>query len=886
MKQNVSLFAFNRGIISNLGLARTDLKRTALSAEIQNNYMPRSLGSMMLRPGFAYTGTTRSSAAAFHVPFIFSSTDTAIIEFTDSIMRVKINEAWITRTSVTTTITNGSFDTNVTGWTDADESGATSAWETGGLLSLLGTGTNAAIRTQQVTVSGANLNVEHALNITVTRGPVTLRVGSTSGADDYITETPLGTGVHSLAFTPSGDFYIHLSNRRAAASLLDQIIVASSGVMEMASPFLAADLPLIRYDQSADVVYLACNGYQQRKIERRGTRSWSIVKYDPEDGPFRSSNLGPITLTPSALTGDITLSASASLFRTTHVGALFQITSTGQRVDTSFSSANTFGDPIRVTGTGDSRKFTIIISGTFTATVTLQRSVGAVGSWEDLSTYTTSGTTLYNDSLDNQIIFYRLGVKTGNYTSGTAVTSLVYSLGSITGVVRVTGYSSSTSVGAQVLTALGGVAASSDWAEGAWSDYRGYPTAVCLHEGRLWWAGKDKIHGSVSDAFESYDDTTEGDSGPISRSIGSGPVDTINWLLPMQRLIIGGQGAEHTARSNSLDEPLTPTAFTLKTPSTQGSAAVAAAKVDSRGVFVQASGRRLYEAEFDSNTNDYATYDLSLIAPEILEAGVVRIAVQRQPDTRIHCVLDDGTVAILIYNKAEDLKCWVTVDTDGLIEDAFVLPGTEEDKVYYLVNRTINGATVRYLERWAMESECQGGTLNKQADSYVSYTGASTTTVTAEHLANEEVVVWGDGESLGTFTLNGSGTATLASAVTNYIVGLSYTARFKSTKLAYAAQAGTPLNQKKRVDHIGLILANTHYQGLRYGSDFDYMDELPLVEDGVATPADTVWESYDRDSVEFNGIYDTDSRLCLESIAPKPCTLLAVTITMQTHEKA
>jgi hypothetical protein len=121
--------------------------------------------------------------------------------------------------------------------------------------------------------------------------------------------------------------------------------------------------------------------------------------------------------------------------------------------------------------------------------------------------------------------------------------------------------------------------------------------------------------------------------------------------------------------------------------------------------------------------------------------------------------------------------------------------------------------------------------------------------------------------------------------VTRAVVGLTYRARFKSVKLAHAAQGGTALTQPKRVDHLALIMANTHYQGLRYGRDFDTMDDLPLVEEGTVTPADTVWESYDADSIEFNGMYSTDERLCLEAQAPRPCTVLAAIISLKTNDK-
>lgn len=886
-QENVSLLAFNRGLLSRLGLARHDLKRHALSAAEQTNWLPRTLGSMMLRPGLQYLDSTKSNAQAVHIPFIFAADDTAILELTNTVLRVRVNESIITRPSVSTVVTSGDFS-SATGWTDADEAGATSTIS-GGILNLIGTGINAAIRTQQVTVAGGDQNVEHALNVLVATGLVTLRVGSSSGADDYITQTELGVGMHSLAFTPTGNFHIHLSSRTPYASVVDAITVASSGAMEITTPWLTADLPSLRWDTSGDVVFVACDGYQQRRIERRATRSWSVVLYNPSDGPFLPINTSSVRLTPSAISGDITLTASAALFRSTHVGALFRLSSIGQQVSVAASGADQFSDPIRVTGIGSARSFTYTASGTYSGSWHVQSSVGEPGSWADTSASGSANTSAtFSDGLDNQIVYYRIGVKTGNYVSGTFNLSLTYASGSIDGVARITGYSSSTSATAAVLESLGGTAATADWSEGSWSDYRGWPTAVALHEGRLWWAGRDTIWGSVSDAFDSFDDATEGDSGPIARSIGSGPVDRINWLLPLQRLMIGGEMAERSARASSLDEPLTPTGFVLRDASTQGSTDAPPAKVDRAGLYI--SGTRLFLLSNDNDPYaDYGSVDLTQFCPEVGEGGFTRIAVQRNPDTRIHAVRADGGVGVLIFDPLEEVRCWVEVETDGFVEDVFVLPGaatSDEDKVYYLVNRTINGSTKRYLERWALESECVGGTLNKQADSFLTYTGSAVTTITGlSHLEGETVVVWGNGKDLGTKVVASGQITGLSEAVTNAVVGLSYEARFQSTKLAYAAGKGAPLTQRKRVDHVGLILADTHYQGLRYGPDFDHLDELPLWEDGTATTAHTVHENYDADAIEFSGTWDTDSRICLVAEAPRPCTVLAAVVSITTHDK-
>lgn len=929
-KENAALLAFNRGLLSHLGLARIDLKRTAMSSEIQTNWMPRVLGSMMLRPGLLYTGTSLSNKAAIHIPFIFATTDTAILEFTDGIMRVKLAETAINYASVASLLSNpafidyvangnfatggswtpgtgwtlnagnasavtatsdltetapvtlingktytitytvtrsagsvvakigggvgtshavaGTFTENIVasstqaitfsgtgftgsisavsiqpvdnGWLDLDQSGGVST-VTGGQISLTSNGIVSAIREQSFTPSGGDVNKEHCLRIVVSQGPVTFSVGSSSGDDSYVTRTTLGTGTHYLSFTPTGIFYVRFSSTLKYATTISACQIFT-GELQIATGWPAASLQSIRWDQSADVVYIAARGIKQYKVERRSTRSWSVVVFEPTDGPFRIQNTTPVTITPSAIHGNITLTASAAAFKSTNVGSLYNLPSIGQQVSINASGDDQFSDPIRVTGISTGRAIIVDRENTFSATITLQRSVGDIGNWVDVTTYTTVGTVSYNDALDNQIIYYRIGIKTGNYVSGEADLTLTFSSGSIDGIAKIVSFVSPTVVNAIVLKELGGTGSVIDWSEGDWSDRRGYPSSVALYEGRLWWAGKSKVWGSVSDAYESYDDSTVGDAGPINRSIGSGPVDNVNFLLPLQRLIIGTEGAEWPARSTSLDEPLTPSNFNLKSPSTQGSANVPALKIDDQGLFVQKGGIKLYQMTYGQSstyTADYTSADLCEICPEVGMPGIARLASQRQPDTRIHCALIDGRVAVLVSQPAEDVKCWLKVETDGFVEDVFTLPGTTEDQVYYLVRRLIAGNTVRYLEKWALETDCRGGTVNKQADAFVYYNGTPVNVLTGlAHLEGESVVCWADGIYQGQYIVS-SGQITLNNSVQvrEAVTGKDYDAVFLGSKLAYAAAQGTALTRRKKVDHLGLILADTHASGLYYG---------------------------------------------------------------------
>lgn len=917
MRQDLPLIAFNRGIISPLALARTDLKAAMMAAEDQTNYVPRAFGSMMLRPGTEYIDTFQTPATSMEaddniylIPFVYDNNDTAIIEVFNTstfvgvdtgIIRIRVDDELIDYPVVGTTITNTSFVGPGGGWTDIDDAGATSQL-IGDLSLVSNNGYAYARRYQEVTVSGGDVNTEHAIEVDVSVGEATFSIGTTQGDDDYVTRTVLPEGRYIFSFTPSGNFFIDLSGNTKYTTLVNSVDLVSGYsffVFTGVGHGLEENISDIRYRQSADVIYLSFGNdyvygvnqaWRTYKIQRFGPRSWAMTDYLQNSGPFLPYNKTGVTLAPSGISGDVTVTASDSFFKVKHIGALLSIDSIGQKVSTDVTGADQFTGDIRVFGLN--RPFTVTLAGTWVATVTLQRSIGVSGTWVDVATYTSNTTIPFDDDLDNQNIYYRIGVKTGDYTSGTVEADLEYSAGSITGVCRITGVSTAISAGADVLVDFGGVDASLNWREGRWSHLRGFPDAVEIHDSRLFWAGKQYIDGSEVDDYESFDDTIEGDSKPISRSIGYGPMDHINWLASQERLFMGTAASEIQVKASTFEAPLTETDFSLKDASTQGSADIAAVKLDGSIIYVGKTGTRLFRLYYDGDMKQYNSTELTVLNPELLEEGVVKMVIQRQPDTRIHALLEDGTVAILMSDPLEEVAAWVKYTTDGEVKDMVVLPGAEEDRVYYAIARTVDGDTPVYLEKWALESECQGGDLNKQADSFVVYDSTATTTpFTTEllHLAGETVVIWADGVYVGTDTVTAGGalTSALSTAASKVVTGLSYVAQFKSVKLAYGSSLGTALTKKKHINQLGLILKNTHASGLYVGGDFNHLHtipkaELPTVSDVPNT--DHIFEDFDMDMMPFDDQWTTDSRLCLQATAPKPCTILAAVVGLKTND--
>lgn len=932
-KDDRQLLAFNRGVISSIGLARVDLQRYSMSADTQKNYVPRVLGSMMIRPGMQYIDSMAVSQGlnlVRQMPFVFEEDDTALLEFgVGSYLRIRIDDVLLTRPAVATVIDNPGFvdpvDTSPpTDWTIDDDANCDSFIKDNN-LHLRGSGEGFARTYQTITVAAPDIGVEHGIGIGVLHGPVRLRIGSTVQGSEYVSDTLLNKGAHSIAITPLGDFTIELSNDRDHNIIVNSCSIVSDAVVQLSTGWSVEDqVRSVRWEQSGDRIYVAADGLPQKVIERRfDGRSWSMTDFVTDDGPFRVQNVGSTTLAVNRISGDYNvggggttdfavLTASEPIFKIPHQGdgafgpgALFRVTSSGQVVtNTASADDGTATDPIRVVGAEDGREFGIIIEGVFVGTVTLQFAFDEGGPWNDQGmTWTTPISTTFKDGQDGAIIFYRLIMKIGDWTSGDATMTLNYTGGAIQGIARCFERVDENNMRVHIIKSFGSLDPSKDWWESEWSGERGYPTATSIHEGRLFWGGQDRIWGSVSDAFNSHDDNTVGDSGPISRTIGSGAIRVINWMLSMARLIMGT--SEHSAnvaaqrmdgnsplaaRSTTFEEPLTPFNFNIKT-------------VSSRGVFVDRTRQRLYELLYDIDVQDYKSMDLSVFAPDFNAVGIVQIAVQMKPDIRVHCVRTDGTVGMVVYDRLENVMAWVDIELGGVgnwcVEDVAVLPGVVEDQVYYTV-KAFNGVDgeERFLLKWSLESEAVGGLNNYMADAWMQYDSVPIDTMTGlDHLAGLEVCVWADGAYVGNGTVTQFGTPgqldltnlTLdgepsdAGQSSNVVVGLQYDAQYKSTKLATIDGIG--LMERKKVDRLGFIAENLHHKGIQYGPDFDQLYDLPAVEEGQVVAVDHIHSTYHEDDFPFGGEWDPDSRICLQSQSPKPATIVAAVATYESVEK-
>ena len=119
-------------------------------------------------------------------------------------------------------------------------------------------------------------------------------------------------------------------------------------------------------------------------------------------------------------------------------------------------------------------------------------------------------------------------------------------------------------------------------------------------------------------------------------------------------------------------------------------------------LFPSSDGAELHELVL----NGFGTRDLTVRARHVGEVPIGEIALLRYPDKRVFLRRDDGSVYVLLYERAENIAAFAPLRLGGgfdggapVVESLAVLPRPDgPDELWMIVKRTIDGATVRRRE--------------------------------------------------------------------------------------------------------------------------------------------------------------------------------------------
>lgn len=232
-----------------------------------------------------------------------------------------------------------------------------------------------------------------------------------------------------------------------------------------------------------------------------------------------------------------------------------------------------------------------------------------------------------------------------------------------------------------------------------------YPSAVTYYEQRRCFAGtytrpqmiwmtRSGTESDMSYTLPSKDDNR------IKFRIAALEASRVLHLVPVSQLVALTESTEFRVTSVNSDA-LTPTSISVKPQAYVGSSEVQPIIVNSSMVYVASRGGHVREMGYNWQASGFVTGDLSLRAAHLFEDDrVVDMAQAKAPVPTVWCVMDNGSLLGLTYLPDQNVGAWHRHDTkNGKFESVTVVPEGEEDSVYVVVKREINGKSVRYIER-------------------------------------------------------------------------------------------------------------------------------------------------------------------------------------------
>jgi len=299
--------------------------------------------------------------------------------------------------------------------------------------------------------------------------------------------------------------------------------------------------------------------------------------------------------------------------------------------------------------------------------------------------------------------------------------------------VKITGFTSSTvvTVVAQndVPQSLHNIA-SFNWSEGEFSNARGFAGAITFHEQRMVLACSQRVWFSKSNAdYENFEVGTNSDD-PFAITIASQRGDPIRWLFSDQALFVGTAGSIFRIISSRNSPALAPDDIDAKRQISYGCSNIQPELVGQSPIYMQKNNKTARLITFDIDIDKYKAIDITVDSDHITDGGITSFEYQQIPLSSLWTVRTDGQIARLTLEQDQQVQAWSRYVTQGNFESVAIVSDAEDnDEIYAIVKRTINGVVKRFVE--VQEPNYKVDNLNRfYVDSGLSYNGTQSSTIT------------------------------------------------------------------------------------------------------------------------------------------------------------
>jgi len=231
-----------------------------------------------------------------------------------------------------------------------------------------------------------------------------------------------------------------------------------------------------------------------------------------------------------------------------------------------------------------------------------------------------------------------------------------------------------------------------------------YPGAVSYFEQRRVFAGTNNAPQSIwmtksgTESNMSYGLPIR-DDDRIEFRVAAREANTIRHIVPLTQLLLMTGSAEWRVTSVNSDA-ITPTSISVKPQSYVGASNAQPVIVNNSMVYAASRGGHIRELGYNWQANGFVTGDLSLRAAHLFDNyRIIDMALAKAPTPIVWFVNTQGRLLGLTYVPEQSVGAWHWHDTKGKFESVATVSEGDDDVVYCVVKRTINGSDVRYIER-------------------------------------------------------------------------------------------------------------------------------------------------------------------------------------------
>lgn len=656
------------------------------------------------------------------------------------------------------------------------------------------------------------------------------------------------------------------------------------------TPYSADMLSELRFVQNTDVMYVASGQHPVYKLERIRANEWKFSQVKWQRPPFDelddlSLEYGSLQITEDSTSEIVYLRGNKNMPYTGGRWIKMKQTISG-------SSVQCRGGTSSSIVVGDAWK--IITHGTWTGTVTIYVSYDNGTTWVQLRQYTSAND--YNPTESGTVEEYALMKVTVSVSSGSCTADLSAYPYTHVSYGEVTRCTTDKTLNVDILEVkldepmptanrnaevyswyLSEWYNDSDKTKATW----GYPACITFFQDRLCLGGSlyypQRIWMSKSGDYENFDVEKESgtvtDDSAISANLLSLNPYQIKHLNSGSDLVVLTDGNEWTISGNEI---VTPSNITPRLQQNYGCNDVEPVRVGNRLVYVQRRGSIIRDMAYAYDTDSYGGYDLTLLAKHLIKGvEIVDSTFAQEPDSIIYFVTSDGELLCLTYIMEQKVYAWSHIVTDGKVESVMAAQEGNNDVVYAVVAREINGETVRYIEKFDLDPASDNQQDYVMMDSAVRKTfDTATKDITGlEHLEGREVLVMGDGYLFDPMTVE-NGSVSLPEAVTNVVVGLPYTMILEQPDFNTTVSGiGNIQGMQQTVNTVILRLSNSF--GGEIGPDKNTLHDI-MYDVGAMDLGEPCLYSGDKGITMGSGGFNKHGRVYIRHDKPYPFTLLSI----------